>query len=499
MNCQEKLTTLGIYVGSRLRNAQTRLLYYFWKFSSGLIKYELKYMNDDEGNKIFEADPHISDIFQGIEFNKLSAKELQNAHDRFNDVSYCPAEPLVMTSHQLYKLFSATHVGLNVTNEGGWLSFACMCNSDDAKFDKHLDCIAVKLNHDLQMIDYILLRGNHIISELDDDRSKNARLLASIAYFHFIGIHSHNYVHFHLSSAFAVAVKEGNLKKSLTRKCLETHVKYNLLTNQNGLGGAVSDGKETNFLFRPITPVSMDVSVFNAAAVNRTYLFFDSKPDPDVSLTHKMLSFHKNTKRRLCFGFPFTYDGTKLNELTRIRKIPIYAKVLGQYYEAYYEYFTSILDQLDRNELARIQIRIGELCGSLAKHEILSASTAHFFATLIFISGSFHSTDHGICNGIVKKHNIPMFAVSEYSAEAKLWNRESLVISENFTKMAIDNVGADFYETIGHRQDLLKGINGIRNHDFALNQLNDALNVSKQELVDYLEIQNFHIYPSIAH
>jgi hypothetical protein len=489
----------AIHFGSKLRDLQTKLLFYFWKFTQTTKKYKFKYMNDQHNNKIFEAVPHISDRFEGIGFSQCAAKELKLAHDRLDDLSYQAKEPNVMTSHELYKLFSATHVGLNMNGEG-WISFACMCNEDEAKFDKHLDCIGVKLNHAFEIIDYIMLTGNHIVSTLDDDLSKNARYFAMIAYWHHMGIHSHNYVHFHLSTAFAVAVKEGVVKnKSHTRRFFEEHVKFNLMTNENGLGGAVSDGENTSVLFHPTTPVSMDVTVFNEAAVHRTYLFFSGKNEPDVSKSHNMLKFYKPNKRRLCFGFPFTYDDVDLHEIENTAQIPFFAKSLVKYYKAYLIYFESLQQELDKNELASLQNRIGELCKSLGKHEIIAAKTSHFFATLMFLSGAFHSTDHGVCNAVVEKFNFPCFSIAKYSETAQLWDRKSLIISENFRKIAIDNVGSTFYESISHRQDILKEINGIRNHKFCLNVLNNSLNETKTELVEYLQVNSFFIYPSIAH
>jgi hypothetical protein len=152
---------------------------------------------------------------------------------------------------------------------------------------------------------------------------------------------------------------------------------------------------------------------------------------------------------------------------------------------------------LDLVELDMIQRRTADLMGNIGGSCVRLASRDHFFATVMFLAGAFQSTDHGICNSVVQKYKFPVFGITPYRAHTNIWDRDCLVISDNYRR--INNVGTQYYHSIHHRQDLVLPVLGIPGHASALGHLNLALGAIVKELCEYIDVEPFHIYPSVAH
>jgi alcohol dehydrogenase class IV len=154
---------------------------------------------------------------------------------------------------------------------------------------------------------------------------------------------------------------------------------------------------------------------------------------------------------------------------------------------------------LNQTELDEIQRRTATLMGTTGAEQVRNATSIDFYATCMFLAGAFHSTDHGICNAVVLKYKFPAFSTSPYGSECKPWDRECLVISDNFRRIAIANIGKEFYKSINHRQDLIKPLHELKGHSDALKRLNQSLELAKHELCAYVGVDSFHIYPSVSH
>jgi hypothetical protein len=499
----------AITIGWNIRRLKDSIVYLAWtlpSWSVAIRHYRHKWMRTSDGASMFDVYPHCSDIFEGIGFDACSVVALRDAHTRMTDKTYMPLAPTAMTSHELYCLFMGTHVGLSMTTEG-YVSLACMCNSDASSLTRYVDCVGVQLDHDIREVVAIVFKGGLTVTEL----TATARIHAQIGYWHHMGMHAHNYIHFHLNPAFVVAVNDGPITRrdSITHQFLQPHVDFTLLTNSHGLGGAVSDGHETDLIYQPITPVSIDVKDFNDGAVTMTHSFYTHAPYPDTSTSHvSNKDGLRGHVRRLEYGFPFSYDSIPLSCLTDMYpeetgQIPKYARTLSLFYTAYYRYFKSVRPYLSQPELDDIQQRTAELMGNVGADAVRGASSDHFFATMMFVAGAFHSTDHGICNSVVQKYNMPVFGSQPFSenmsTQEPIFDRTSLIISENFRRIAIDNVGAPFYERIGHRQDLMRAVPGLLCHPLALKRLNFDLDRAKHDICAYIGVDDYYIYPSVAH
>jgi hypothetical protein len=490
-------------LGYRVDKVNTIFKFYWWKIAE---KNDTMCYRNIGKNGVYNADPHVSERYEGLAFENSTFVSLKSAHQRLTDKCFVLPEPIAMSGSELYRLYSGSHVGLSMLDDG-YVSIACPCNSNlvraESNENRYYECVGVQLDHKTCTVSSLTMRDGTIVDHLDEKITEYARIHAQIGYWHFMGIHAHNYVHFHLNPAFVVAVNEGTFQRrsSVTNQFLNPHIRFTLLTNNHGLSGSVTDGYQTNAVYKPITPTRLDQSMFDDLVFDMTSRFFNQEPYPETKDTHLTNMDGKHgLKRRLVYGFPFSYDGCSLLSLDLHNKeFPMYAKTLSRYYRAYYTYFASMRHSLNQTELDEIQRRTATLMGTTGAEQVRNATSIDFYATCMFLAGAFHSTDHGICNAVVSKYKFPAFSTSPYGTECKPWDRECLVVSDNFRRIAIANIGKEFYKSISHRQDLIKPLHELKGHGDALKRLNQSLELAKHELCAYVGVDSFHIYPSVSH
>jgi len=326
----------------------------------------------------------------------------------------------LMNANELYHYIVINSSSLYIDNST--ITIDCKCTTHEDKY-RCIDCHSITLDHDNKTITHIKFKDGHVIeyTNQDNNKWKIALLHASISIFHYIVFHCHNFVHFHFIDAFAISASE---KVSKIKEIdLQSHIKYILCTNQNGLGGYVTD-YGNNEIHKPIIGNICNAIIFNEC------------------VSAKVMSFYSGTATAsgLQFGFPFKFNiGNDCYEqihninLEQHKNLYPYIRCIIRAYQIIHKYVSGKVENnkhIDAIKLETLQLMKTKCV------DAESIENSHFIATFIWLSTFIHSIDHVMSEIMSVNRGIPIYSLETFK------NTNIFTIDDN-NKLKITNVYND--------------------------------------------------------
>jgi hypothetical protein len=388
-------------------------------------------------------------------------------------------QPKQISSEELAKIIQNTQISTIYRSNNEYNIDLSILNNNKLVKGRYLEVSGIKLKYNKNGkldIDQIKMINGDIIT-VNDNRWNLSILHASICLHQYIPSKIHNYVHFHFNDCFVISCYKLLDKKSDLWKLIYPSIRYNIITNNNGLGGIVTDATSSNLIKYIQTFDAISKDDFNKAIYNEVEHFYI-----------------KNGKTDTCieFDFPFKYNGKYMGKLSN--DVPIYIYRLSNAYNIYYNYVDDIFKKLSSDEINILYKLMHEILNlmSFNQSKCKIPNIIDFYATHFWLVSFVHTCDHYSSSVLFNKYHIPYYATESFNSGLNPWTNESLIIAENFTTIGMTNCW-DFMNT-----NTICNMEIPNKYIIDRNNLSNKINKIASEIANDLCIENFPIYSSIC-